>query len=184
MSSPAPPPYERGDALAEAFSSAEPEGDQSTPPRDLEKETLYNLSRNQYWTWLEAVVENGGALDAHLDDVLDDVYDCQPAFYEWQGRRALESLLDELHAARESVRAYEQDVEQIRVAFARTDIVETQAADNAEMVLAQIKDTYNRAYDLCLYRLDRMSDSWITATNLLISLTILVVTILFWMEFR
>ena len=28
-----------------------------------------------------------------------------------------------------------------------------------------------------------MSDGWITATNVLISLTILVVTILFWMEF-
>jgi hypothetical protein len=29
-----------------------------------------------------------------------------------------------------------------------------------------------------------MSDAWITATNLLISFTILIVTILFWMEFR
>ena len=31
---------------------------------------------------------------------------------------------------------------------------------------------------------DRISDGWITATNLLISLTILVVTILSWVEFR
>ena len=34
------------------------------------------------------------------------------------------------------------------------------------------------------YKRDRISDGWITATNLLISLTILVVTILSRVEFR
>ena len=75
-------------------------------------------------------------------------------------------------------------MEQLTLAFAKTDAIETEGADNAELALASIKRTYDRAYDLCLYKLDRISDGWITATNLLISLTILIVTILFWMEFR
>lgn len=179
MTSPDSEPYERGDAL-EQFLSSPDAVSTSEPGPD---EHLYELSEDQYWTWLEALLQQGRELDDHLDDLLDEIYDCQPAFYNWRGRQTLDALLDELHETRGSVRAFEQDVEQISVAFSRTEVIETQAAENAEMVLSQIKGTYDRAYDLCLYKLDRMSDGWITATNILISVTILVVTILFWMEF-
>jgi len=116
--------------------------------------------------------------------LLEAIYDLEPAFYDRGGRRRLQELLGQLHEVRTSVRAFEQDVEQLSFAFAKSDAIETAGSDNAELVLASIKRTYDRAYDLCLYKLDRISDGWITATNLLISLTILVVTILFWMEFR
>jgi hypothetical protein len=93
-------------------------------------------------------------------------------------------LLDELHDAREAIRAFEYDVEELTYVFARTGVMQNEAAENADMTLSQIKATYNRAYDLCLYKLDRMGDGWITASNFLISIVMLVVTILFWMEFR
>jgi hypothetical protein len=177
------PEYERGDAREDVLSDElEP-----SPPssRGLPDEaSLFELTTEQYWTWLTELVERGSALDQELDDLLDQVYDCEPSFYSLSGRRELRALLNELHDARAAVRAYEYDVEELTYAFARSEVMETRAAENADMALSQIKATYNRAYDLCLYKMDRLGNAWITATNLLISFTILVVTILFWMEFR
>lgn len=179
--------YKRGDALDEVLSS-EPTGDGApavSPVEDFsEHSEIYNLSEEEYWDWLAALIQEASELDEHLDDILDAVYDLDPAFYSRAGRRRLRALLGRLHEVRTSVRALEQDVEQLSFVLARTDTVETDGADNAELILSSVKRTYDRAYDLCLYKLDRISDGWITATNLLISLTILIVTILFWMEFR
>lgn len=176
--SPDPPIYERGDALEVAFNENELSRESVSAVNDL------NFSKEQYWTWLTALIDQGGELDQHLDSILDDVYRCQPRFYSWTGRQELRDLLGELHALRETVRAYEQDVEELWYAFAKSEAMETDVAQNADLVLESVKRTYDRAYDLCLYKFDRMGDHWVTATNLLISVTILVVTILFWMEFR
>lgn len=179
--------YERGDALEEILP---PQSAGNGHPADHPEEGLaedsqiYDLSEQEYWEWLASLIQEGIELDEHLDDILEEVYDLEPAFYSRTGRRQLRGLLGRLHEVRTSVRAFEQDVEQLSFVFAKTDAMETEGADNAELVLSSIKRTYDRAYDLCLYKLDRISDAWITATNLLISLTILVVTILFWMEFR
>ena len=178
--------YERGDARADALSppAASSEPVDGTPETFPDEAALFELSSNQYWEWLSTLVERGAALDQELDALLDEVYDCDPAFYSLSGRRRLQGLLNDLHEARDAVRAYEYDVEELTYVFARTDVMENEAADNADMALSQIKETYNRAYDLCLYKLDRMGNGWITASNFLISIVMLVVTILFWMEFR
>lgn len=179
--------YKRGNALDEVL-SPEPAGNGppavSRVPDLSERSEIYDLSEEEYWDWLAALIREASELDEHLDDILDAVYDLDPAFYSRAGRRRLRELLGRLHEVRTSVRALEQDVEQLSFVFARTDTVETEGADNAELILSSVKRTYDRAYDLCLYKLDRISDGWITATNFLISLTILIVTILFWMEFR
>ncbi len=189
---PAPDPvdaaaYERGDALNEILPSSSTDDGVSglTSPKDTAEDSrMYDLSEQEYWDWLAALIQEGSELDEHVDDLLETIYDLEPAFYSRNGRRQLQALLRQLHEVRTSVRAFEQDVEQLSFVFAKTDTVETGGADNADLVLASIKRTYDRAYDLCLYKLDRISDGWITATNLLISLTILIVTILFWLEFR
>lgn len=178
--------YERGDALEEVMArqqSADGRSPAEVAEEAVEQAKIYELSEDEYWEWLAALMEDGSALDESLDDLLEEVYDLEPAFYSRMGRRQLQDLMGRLHEVRTSLRAFERDVEQLSFVFARTDTVETGGADNAELVLSSIKRTYDRAYDLCLYKLDRMSDGWITATNVLISLTILVVTILFWMEF-
>ena len=175
--------YERGEARKDAFSEQSiPE-----PPVDTDlavASELYDLKPDQYWEWLTTLIDEGSRLDQELDELLDRIYDCEPAFYNPAGRRRLQNLLNELHEARAAVRAYEYDVEELTYAFARAEVMESEAADNADMSLSQIKNTYNRAYDLCLYKLDRLGDAWITASNFLISILMLIVTILFWMEFR
>jgi hypothetical protein len=94
-------------------------------------------------------------LDQDLDDLLDAVHDCQHPFYILTGRR-LRELLNDLHGARDAVRAFEYDIKELTYVLARTDAVETQAAENADVAFSQIKVTYNRAFDLCLHKLDRM----------------------------
>lgn len=188
MSAPPTDPavYERGDALDDIL-PLQPTGDGVSAPASAEDfaehSEVYDLSEDEYWEWLAALIQEGSELDEHLDDLLEDIYNLEPAFYSRTGRRQLQDLLRRLHEVRTSVRAFERDVEQLSFVFARTETVETSGADNADLVLSSIKRTYDRAYDLCLYKLDRISNGWITATNVLISLTILVVTILFWMEF-
>ena len=174
--------YERGDARTNALAVPAPK---ATAETDLAVPSeLLDLTPDQYWEWLTTLVDQGSTLDQELDVLLDRIYDCDPPFYSVAGRRRLRALLNELHDAREAVRAYEYDVEELTYAFARADAMESQAADNADMALSQIKNTYNRAYDLCLYKMDRMGNGWITASNFLISIVMLIVTILFWMEFR
>lgn len=174
--------YERGDAREQVH----PKEAAGAPPMDelpVDAE-LFDLTEDEYWEWLSTLVDEGSKLDQELDELLDEIYDCQPPFYSFSGRRQLNSLLDELHESRESIRAFESDVEELTYVFARTGVMQSQAAENADMTLSQIKATYNRAYDLCLYKIDRMGDGWITASNFLISIVMLIVTILFWMEFR
>jgi hypothetical protein len=175
--------YERGDAREEALSDVPVDRPPTVDELPVDP-AVFDLTRDQYWEWLASLVDQGSKLDQELDELLDAVYDCQPPFYNLRGRRRLNALLDELHEARESVRAFEYDVEELTYVFARTGVMDSQAAENADMTLAQIKATYNRAYDLCLYKIDRMGDGWITASNFLISIVMLIVTILFWMEFR
>ncbi len=179
--------YARGDALAEIRSDLS-DGDArpaASSTEDLARHSeIYDLSEQECWEWFAALIREGSGLDDHIDDILDAVYDLDPAFYSRASRRQLRELLGRLHGVRTSVRAFEQNVEQLSLVFARTDTVDAAGTDNAELILSSVNRTYDRAYDLCLYKLDRISDGWITATNLLISLTILVVTILFWMEFR
>ncbi len=175
--------YQQGDARNEVLS------DVQSDPRAVVDELpatpeLFDLSTDEYWEWLSTLVDEGNELDQELDELLDRVYDCEPSFYKLSEQRRLQDLLTELHEARASVRAFEFDVEELTYVFARTEAMESQAAENADMALSQIKSTYNRAYDLCLYKLDRIGNGWITASNFLISIVMLIVTILFWMEFR
>lgn len=184
---PNPGVYERGDALDDILPPASTNDESPaalSTANPAEDPVIYDLSEEEYWEWLAALIQEGSELDEHVDDILEAVYDQEPAFYSRAGRQQLRDLLTQLHDVRTSVRAFEQDVEQLVFVFAKTETVETGGADNAELVLSSIKRTYDRAYDLCLYKLDRISDGWITATNLLISLTILIVTVLFWLEFR
>ncbi len=178
--------YKQGDALRDVQNESAEDGQPAPPPGEtfIEDEEVYGFSEEEHWTWLISLMEDGGQLNKYLDDLLDRAYTIDPPFYSFEGRRKLLELLNELKEARHDVRAYEHDVEELTFVFSKSQSVETQAASGAELALENVKTAYTRAYDMCLYKLDRMSDGWITATNLLISLTILIVTILFWMEFR
>jgi len=175
--------YERGDARDEALSPSHVAPPVSDDELTVSTE-LFELSTDEYWEWLTTLVDEGSELDQELDELLDQIYACEPSFYNLSGRRRLQELLTELHEARAAVRAYEYDVEELTYVFTRAEVMEGGAAENADMALSQIKATYNRAYDLCLYKLDRIGNAWITASNFLISIVMLIVTILFWMEFR
>jgi hypothetical protein len=172
--------YERGDALKDAV--AETDEVSSALEALLEGKEAYALETEEYRRWLAYIVKEGRDLEQHLAGILDEIYLARPAFYDPRGWSRLRTLLGRLQGVREDVRAFEYEVEDLTFAFAVTD----EAPDDASVAEASaqsIRHTYDRAYDLCLYKLERMGSSWITATNLLISVIMLVVTVLFWMEF-
>lgn len=176
------PVYERGDALDDLHLPS-PNGPASDASL-VDRNEVYDFSEDEHWAWLLSLMDDGIELNQHLDTLLDRVYACDPSFYDVKGRRRLRALLDELNEARGSVQAYERDVEELTYVFSKVGQIEAAAADGATLTLSSVRHTYDRAYDLCLYKLDRMSDGWITASNFLISIVMLIVTILFWMEFR
>lgn len=178
--------YEQGDALLEVIPDLTESRtyEHSESVNDLmSHEALDEFTEDDCWEWLSKIVENGQRINHELNQILDEIYDCRVPFYSFAGRRRLRVLMDQLHEVRGSIRAFERDVEELSFVFSKSDSVETIASESAEISLSNIEQTYNRAYDLSLYKLDQISNGWITATNLLISLTILIVTILFWMEF-
>jgi hypothetical protein len=172
--------YERGDALQDAVTETDEVS--SALEALLEGKEAYTLETEEYRRWLAYIIKEGRDLEQHLARILDEIYLARPAFYDPRGWNHLRNLLGRLQTVREDVRAFEYEVEDLTFAFAVTD----EAPDDASVAEASaqsIRHTYDRAYDLCLYKLERMGSSWITATNLLISVIMLVVTILFWMEF-
>ena len=142
-----------------------------------------HLPSIDYWASIAQLIRDSYRIDQHLNEILERVYDCQPPFYSAAGKRRLQRLLDELHDARQQIRELERDAEKLAFSISRSDQIDTDATNTIDPAVDGVKRTYDRAYDLCLYKLDSMSDGWITATNLLISVVMIVLTLLFWMEF-
>ena len=175
--------HDRGDPL-DAISTGEedPKEDSSYSGQILEG-TEPDISAEDHWTSLARLIRESYRIDQHLNEILERVYDCQPPFYSAAGKRRLQRLLDELHDARQQIRELEQDAEELALSISKSDQIDTQVTNTIDPAVAGVKRTYDRAYDLCLYKLDSMNDGWITATNLLISIVMIVLTLLFWMEF-
>jgi len=84
------------------------------------------------------------------------------------------------------VQHFEHDVEEIALILSTEAPINEDTLpahfDTVELVLGHVKRTYDRAYDLCLYKRKKIADGWVTATNLLISLVILLVAVVWGLE--
>ena len=153
--------YQSGDTLHEI-------GYQRERP---DKDFRVWLREQRLWTAL--MVQAGRGLDRRLDELLHEVYETGDAFYDLQSRRRLKRLERELHECRRSVQHFENDVEEIALILStETPIGEDPLPahfDTVELVLGHVKRK-------------KIADGWVTATNLLISLVILLVTVVWWLE--
>jgi hypothetical protein len=181
-----PPLYERGDTIREILHQ------RTLPDKDfrvwledlglLQTPEAYDLSTEEERLRSALMVQAGQGLDRRLDDLLSDIYACGDAFYDLRSRRRLKRLHDELDACREEVRSFEIDVEESALLLSTDEAVLPAHFEPVMLVLDNVKRTLDRAYDLCLYKRKKIADGWVTATNLLISLVILLVTVIWWME--
>jgi hypothetical protein len=169
--------YQSGDTLHEiAYQRERPDKDFRVWLRELgllERSEAYDLDDEEQRLWTALMVQAGRGLDRRLDELLHEVYETGDAFYDLQSRRRLKRLERELHECRRSVQHFENDVEEIALILStETPISEDTLPahfDTVELVLGHVKRK-------------KIADGWVTATNILISFVILLVTVLWWLE--
>jgi hypothetical protein len=153
----------------------------------VENPAAWDLDTEEYWAWIAHLLRAGRRLDTKLDDLLHETYQCGTAFYKIGSWRRLRRILDDLYRLQPQLRDLEQDVKELSlvlVADPGTPLENATGDAASHLVLDNAKQTYDRVYQLCHTKRDRIQQGWVTATNLLISVIMLIVTILFWMEFR
>lgn len=179
------PGYQQGDALREAFGDTEgPEIERLTLADVLDDPEAWDLSWEEYWSWVAQLIRAGRALDEQLNDVLHEAYACSTSFYNLKSRRRLNRLRSTLGRLQPQLRNLERDVKELALVIAADpDTPNTNAEHFTTIVLDDANQAYDRAYQLCQDKLAQIQQGWITATNLFLSVVMLIVTILFWMQF-
>jgi hypothetical protein len=180
-------PYHRGDALQEALDESRTPEDVGLTLADLvDNPAAWDASPKEYWEWIASLLRAGRRMDEQLDDLLHEAYRCNTAFYSLGSWRRLYRILQELYRLQPQLRDLEQDVKDfLLVVNIDSDPEFRNSVETAaDLVLNSAKETYDRTHQLCHTKRDRIQQGWVTATNFVISIIMLVVTILFWMEFR
>jgi hypothetical protein len=179
--------YHRGDALQDALEEERSPKEIGLTLADLvDNPAAWDASPKQYWEWITSLLRAGRRMDAQLDDLLHEVYRCNTAFYSIGSWRRLYRILQDLYQLQPQLRDLEQDVRDFQlVVTIDSDPEFRESVEMAsDLVLNSAKETYNRAYQLCQTKRDRIQQGLVTATNFIISIIMLVVTILFWLELR
>ena len=176
--------YEQGDALRSAFEDRDDRAAELSLADVLDDPDGWDLSREEYWNWVAHLIRAGRALDERLNEVLHEAYECSTSFYNLGSRRRLQQLMMELGRLQPQLRNLERDVKELALVIAADPDTPNTDADNFTMiVLDSANQTYDRAYQLCQDKLATIQQGWITATNMFLSIVMLIVTVLFWMEF-
>ncbi|MES3630516.1 MAG: hypothetical protein PPP56_10160 [Longimonas sp.] len=179
-----PAPYEQGDALRSAFEDRDARAAELSLADVLDDPDGWDLTREEYWDWVAHLIRAGRDLDRQLNEVLHKAYGCSTSFYSLRSRKRLQQLMAELGRLQPQLRDLERDVKELALVIAADPDTPNTDADNFTMiVLDSANQTYDRAYQLCQDKLATIQQGWITATNMFLSIVMLIVTILFWMEF-
>ena len=180
------PLYERGDTIREiANQRARPEKNFRAWLDELgllETPEVYDFTEQEERLWSALMVQAGQSLDRRLDGLLNEIYACDDAFYDLRSHRRLRRLLREINDCRDDLRSFEMDVEEMALVLSTERERLPGHFGSVEIVLGDVKRTYDRAYDLALYKRKKITDGWVTATNILISFLVLVVMMLWWLE--
>ena len=181
---PSPRLYERGDTIREVLDQRDlPEKDLQVWLDELvETAEVYDLGEHEYRLWAALMVQAGQGIDRRLDRLLNEIYACEDAFYDFRSQKRLRELHQQLADCRQDLRSFEIDVEEIALVLSAQEETLPAHFETVELVLSNVKRTYDRAYDLCLYKRKKIADGWVTATNILISFVILLVTVIWWLE--
>ncbi len=178
--------YQQGDALREAFGGGTGESEiaRLTLADVLDDPEAWDLSWEEYWAWVAQLIRAGRALDEQLNDVLHDAYMCSTSFYNVRSWRRLNRLMNTLGRLQPQLRNLERDVKELALVIAAdSDTPNTDAEHFTTIVLNDANQAYDRAYQLCQDKLAQIQQGWVTVTNMVLSVMMLIVSILFWMEF-
>lgn len=127
--------------------------------------------------WAGCLINHGRGLDNQIDQLLSNVIIAGSSFY--RSKKPIKNILDVLLDSRESIRNYETDVEEfMNIAGIIDHSQNLNAVNVVSQILNQINSTYSRVFDLCILKLNSISNSRVTCANILISSTALFIALL------
>lgn len=175
--------YERGDTIREILNqrSRSEKNLQVWLDELVETPEVYDLGEQEHRLWSALMVQAGQLLNRRLDRLLNEIHACGDAFYDLRSYRRLRHLLGQLTDCRRDVNNFELDVEEVMLVLSTRNEALPAHTSSVRITLNELDDTYERAHDLCLYKLKNITNGWVTASNILISFVMLLVMIAWWL---
>lgn len=126
--------------------------------------------------WSGQLLKNGRNIDDKTDELFNKVIVLSDGTFS--SARRLKKVLKELLLSKDDVRNFEIDVEEFMHVVSITEhLLDSNLPTTAFQVLTQVNNTYKNVYDLTKYKLQSISSSRVTATNILISIMALIISI-------
>ena len=129
-------------------------------------------------TWAAILVKDGINIDDKIDDLTNKLIACRDGWLS--NKRKLDKILNDLLEMRHSVRNFEVEVEDYLLRLSRSTMptIVNQLAEQVVQILNELNNTFKRAFDLCVLKINSINTGRVTSTNILISILALIVSLL------
>lgn len=125
--------------------------------------------------WQVNLLKNARRLDGDLDGVISDVMEYGDAWRD--SKEPIQDALRKLRKQNRSLRNLESDVEDFVMALTSQPGIRDGMAQPPATVLREVQRTYQRAYDLCLMKLNGISSGRVTAANITLSVVAILIAL-------
>jgi hypothetical protein len=117
-------------------------------------------------------------IDDKIDDLTNKLIACRDGWLS--NKRKLDKILNDLLEMRHSVRNFEVEVEDylLRLSISTMPTIVNQLAEPVVQILNELNNTFKRAFDLCVLKINSINTGRVTSTNILISILALIVSLL------
>jgi hypothetical protein len=129
-------------------------------------------------TWAAILVNYGINIDNKIDDLTNELITCRDSWLS--NKRKLDKILNDLLEMRHSVRNFEVEVEDylLSLSISKMPTIINQLAEPVVQILNELNNTFKRAFDLCVLKINSINSGRVTSTNILISILALIVSLL------
>lgn len=182
------PLYCEGDALRSArrqrqeFDSIDEEGyiEVLSQHQPLGEEDNYEVGEDYgeveiLRLWQVNLLRNARTLDGDLDGLVSDVMEYGDTWRD--PKHPIQDALRKLRKRNRSLRNLESDVEDFVMALTSQPAIRDGMAQPPVTVLREVQSTYQRAYDLCLMKLNGISSGRVTAANITLSVVAILIAL-------
>lgn len=126
--------------------------------------------------WRGKTIKNGQALLKELDDLYGELFDYKDNFYN--SKKPIENIITTHKKYKESVLAYQQDVEVYLLVHSITDHSEKDSINQVANTLQDVKSRFKEISEQAYFKLNSISNGRVTASNIVISIVALFISII------
>lgn len=128
--------------------------------------------------WAATLVKYGIEIDNEIDASANELIACSDSWLS--DKKKPNRILDNLLKIRHSVREFEVEAESylLRLSTSAIPMLINQLAYPVVQILNELNNTFKRAFDLCVLKMNSINSGRVTSTNILISILALIVSLL------